>query len=31
MAKPRTPVLKVSHLKKAYGDHVIVGNFNLEV
>jgi ABC-type multidrug transport system ATPase subunit len=31
MAKPRTPVLKVQNLKKSYGDHVIVNNFNLEV
>ncbi|MDR1807993.1 MAG: ABC transporter ATP-binding protein [Propionibacteriaceae bacterium] len=31
MAKARTPVLKVQNLKKAYGDHVIVNNFNLEV
>ena len=32
MAKqPRTPLLKISHLKKAYGDHVIVSDFNLEV
>jgi ABC-type multidrug transport system ATPase subunit len=31
MAKPRTPVLKVSHLRKAYGDHIIVGDFNLDV
>jgi ABC-type multidrug transport system ATPase subunit len=31
MAKSRTPVLKVSHLKKAYGPHVIVDDFSLEV
>ena len=31
MAKPRTPILKVSHLKKAYGDHVIVSDFNLDL
>ena len=31
MAKARTPILKVSHMKKAYGDHVIVSDFSLEV
>ncbi|MDR0849043.1 MAG: ABC transporter ATP-binding protein [Propionibacteriaceae bacterium] len=31
MAKARTPILKVSHLKKAYGDHVIVSDFNLDL
>jgi ABC-type multidrug transport system ATPase subunit len=31
MAKQRIPVLKVSNLKKSYGDHVIVANFGLEV
>jgi ABC-type multidrug transport system ATPase subunit len=31
MAKANQPVLKVTGLKKAYGDHVIVNNFNLEV
>jgi ABC-type multidrug transport system ATPase subunit len=31
MSKPRTPVLKVSHLTKAYGPHVIVKDFSLEV
>jgi ABC-type multidrug transport system ATPase subunit len=31
MAKARTPILKVSHLKKAYGDHVIISDFSLEV
>jgi len=31
MAKARTPILRVSHLKKAYGDHVIVADFSLDV
>jgi ABC-type multidrug transport system ATPase subunit len=31
MAKSTLPVLKVSHLKKAYGPHVIVQDFNLDV
>ncbi|MDR1450283.1 MAG: ABC transporter ATP-binding protein [Propionibacteriaceae bacterium] len=31
MARAQVPVLKVAHLKKAYGDHVIVRDFNLEV
>ena len=31
MAKPRTPLLRVSHLNKAYGDHVIVSDFSLDV
>ncbi|MDR2975280.1 MAG: ABC transporter ATP-binding protein [Propionibacteriaceae bacterium] len=32
MAKQqRTPIMKVSHLKKAYGDHVIVSDFSLDV
>jgi len=31
MAKARTPILKVSHLKKSYGDHVIVSDFSLDV
>lgn len=31
MAQQRTPVLKVSKLKKAYGDHTIISDFSLEV
>jgi ABC-type multidrug transport system ATPase subunit len=31
MAKASAPILKVSNLKKAYGDHVIVSDFNLEL
>ena len=31
MPKSRVPVLKVSHVKKAYGDHVIVSDFSLDV
>ncbi|MCL1906349.1 MAG: ABC transporter ATP-binding protein [Propionibacteriaceae bacterium] len=31
MAKARSPILKVSNLKKAYGDHVIVSDFSLEL
>ncbi|MDR0417046.1 MAG: ABC transporter ATP-binding protein [Propionibacteriaceae bacterium] len=31
MARHQAPVLTVAHLKKAYGDHVIVRDFNLEV
>ncbi|MCL2784774.1 MAG: ABC transporter ATP-binding protein [Propionibacteriaceae bacterium] len=31
MAKARSPIMRVSHLKKAYGDHVIVSDFSLEV
>ncbi|MDR2896266.1 MAG: ABC transporter ATP-binding protein [Propionibacteriaceae bacterium] len=32
MAKGRTaPILKVSHLRKAYGDHVVISDFSLDV
>ena len=31
MAKANAPILKVSHLKKAYGDHVIVSDFSLDL
>jgi ABC-type multidrug transport system ATPase subunit len=31
MAKPQVPVLKVAHLKKAYGEHIIVSDFSLDV
>ncbi|MDR0488279.1 MAG: ABC transporter ATP-binding protein [Propionibacteriaceae bacterium] len=31
MAKARTPILKVSKLQKAYGDHVIVSDFSMDL
>ena len=31
MAKARTPILTVNGLRKAYGDHVIVSDFNLNL
>ncbi|MCL1923450.1 MAG: ABC transporter ATP-binding protein [Propionibacteriaceae bacterium] len=31
MAKASTPILKVTNVEKAYGDHVIVSGFNLEL
>jgi ABC-type multidrug transport system ATPase subunit len=31
MAKARTPILTVSHLKKSYGDHVVITDFSLDL